>query len=151
MGSLTHSSSICVYVCVCVCVWACRLLLLTGWSAPAVADQRCYLIPVHSVLVVRLFWCSRCVPVCVQVPCSCSSSAWIPFRVEGFCMFPGDTQRLPICVPALPSVTAILHMLHLPLAICLAWTLTNELLYFTFVTESSFVNVTGIYFRSKVI
>ncbi len=57
-------------------------------------------------------------------------------------MFPGDTQWLPICVPALPSVTAILHMLHLPLAICLAWTLTNKLLYFTFATESSFVIVT---------
>ncbi len=57
-------------------------------------------------------------------------------------MFPGDTQLLPICVPALPSVTAILHMLHLTLAICPAWTLTNTFLYFTFATESSFVNVT---------
>ncbi len=57
-------------------------------------------------------------------------------------MFPGDTQRLPICVPALPRVTAILHMLHLTLALCLTWTLTNKLLFFTFATESSFVIVT---------
>ncbi len=59
-------------------------------------------------------------------------------------MFPGDTQRLPICGPALTSVTAILHMLHLTLALCLAWTLTNKLLYFIFATESSFVIVTHI-------
>ncbi len=61
--------------------------------------------------------------------------------LRNFRILPGDT-RLPICVPTLPRVTVILHTLHLTLAFCFAWTLTNKLLYFIFSTESSFVITT---------
>ncbi len=142
MGSLTHSRSVCMCVCVCVgrgCLW----LLLTGWSAPAVAHQCRYLRPVLSVLCCQIVWCSRCVPGYVRVSLFLFfvSFGFRSSSLRIFQMFPGDT-RLPNCVPALPRVTVILHMLHLTLAFCLAWTLSNKLLYFTFATEFSFVIVT---------